>query len=265
MQSPLSITIITKNEEHNILRALKSAVFAREIVIVDSFSTDKTLEVIEDFQKLHPQIQVKVYQRPFENHGAQKNLAASLSQFDWIFNLDADECIDPALEQSIIKALKENDSQAIYSCKRKNFFDGSGKGNWVWIRYGGWYPDYNSRLYHKKIGSFTTPAVHEVLTGPKTIKKLEGDLLHYSFPSFISQVKRNVYYSQLGNQKILQKNYSSFYLKLLILFKPLGKFMECYFLKLGFLDGYNGFIIALNASYSIFLKYASAYYGSIII
>lgn len=257
MSPTLAVTIITKNEENNIRAAIESVLFANEIIVVDSFSTDLTKQIVDSFGD-----KVKFYQNDFVGHGAQKNFAALQSNQDWIFNLDADERVDETLQHSIMRAIENPNGINIWQCKRKNFFCGK------WIQYGGWYPDFNARLYKKEEAAFSTPKVHEILQAKNNkisqkMGTLQGNLLHYSFPHFASQIDTNVRYAYLGHFAIIEKNYSHHKLILLMLVKPIGKFIECYFLKRGLLDGINGFVIAINASYSLFMKYSHAYYNKV--
>lgn len=240
----LSVTIITLNEENNIAQAIESVSFADEIILVDSHSTDRTVEIAKSYGAI-------IYQHDFKGHGEQKNIAANFASNDWILNIDADERIDEQLQKEIKKIINQNNPHPLWKMKRKNFFCGK------WIKYGGWYPDYNPRLYLKNHAKFTTPFVHEEL---KAIEKnifpkiISGNILHYSFPSFFSQIKTNMHYATLGHQGLKHISF------LKILYKPLFKFIECYFLKLGIADGKFGLVIAINASYSQFVKYAMAYF-----
>ncbi|MBP9674588.1 MAG: glycosyltransferase family 2 protein [Bacteriovoracaceae bacterium] len=241
----LSVTLITLNEEANIERCIKSLSFAQEIIVVDSLSSDKTVEIAE-------RNGAKVYTKKFEGYGQQKNYAASLCQNEWVLNIDADEEISPELAKNIQEILKNPTCDA-YTLSRLTQFCGK------WIYHGGWYPDNIVRLAKKNKSFWTTPQVHEKLILKKegNIGKLHGHLLHYSFPSFESQVKTNLKYAKLAGE-ILATTKKICILSLLI--RPFIKFIECYLIKKGFLDGVHGLVIALNASYSQFMKYAFAYF-----
>jgi len=247
----ISVTIITLNEEKNIRNAIQSASFADEIIVVDSNSSDNT-------KRIASSLGAKVYNEEFKGHGRQKNIAAMYCSNDLILNIDADEVISEELKKEIIELTDNNSIDSLYSIPRKNYFCGK------WIRYGGWYPDLNARLYLKNHAKWTEPYVHEVLqsnNGKKPIS-LKSDILHNSFITFESQVITNLKYAKLGAKNLINKKGSktSF---LLLLFKPISKFFECYLLKRGFLDGKSGLLIAINASYSIFLKYAFIYMGDL--
>ncbi|MBF0299863.1 MAG: glycosyltransferase family 2 protein [Oligoflexia bacterium] len=290
----LSVTIITLNESRNIERAINSVLpFAHEIVIVDSGSIDKTIEIARSFGS-----KIKIFEHKFEGYGQQKSYAAQLCESDWILNIDADEEVSEELCQSITNFIKSygndgsegTDIAGMYRFARLNFHCGRP------IYHGGWYPDYNIRLYNKKIVTWTAPFVHEELKYKQDssedgfhryknilliVGTLNGDLYHYTFQDVDSQVKTNIKYAKLGSKKILSQfgyleevgedeEYGSkinllikFRLILEIIFHPIIKFFECYIVKLGFLDGIHGFIIAVNAAHSIFMKYYFTYIETI--
>ncbi len=245
----LSATIITLNEEKNIDLVLRSLDFVDEIIVVDSGSTDKTIEIAERHG-------AKVFNNPFAGFGQQKNFAADHSSHDWVLSIDADEEVTDELKQSIIKTIKnykEGDS-TVYELNRKTNYCGK------WILHGGWYPDRLNRLYKKSDARFTEPEVHEELISKSSLPtgRLSGDLNHYSFPTVESQVRVNIKYARLGAKALLKKKNFSRPSLLAVFFKPIGKFIECYLIKLGFLDGLSGLIIAINAMYSMFMKYSFA-------
>lgn len=243
----LSVILITLNEEKNIARALRSVSFADEVVVVDSFSQDRTREIAEEMG-------AKVIQEKFLGYGQQKNLALKYCSGDWVLWIDADEEISPELAQNIKNAIIQSNLFDSYRLNRRTEFVGK------WIYHGGWYPDFIIRLFKRKKAKFSEPEVHEEVLpeNPQSVGKLEGHINHYSFPTLQSQVLTNVKYAKLGaNQLALKSHGKPGLLKLF--FKPLGKFLECYILKKGFMDGSRGFIIAINAAHSIFMKYATCY------
>lgn len=246
--SNLSVIIIAYNEEANLARCLESVSFADEVIVVDSESQDRTREIAESYG-------AKVVIQKFLGYGQQKNLAASHATKTWIFGIDADEVVSAELKESILKVVKENPVDTMYQVKRLTNYCGK------WIRHGGWYPDMVRRLFKNGEAKWTEPPVHEVLELKREgqIKVLEGDLLHYSFPTVKSQVLVNVKYAELGAHAYLAKKKRKPYLIELIT-RPFGKFIECYFLKLGLLDGKEGFVIAMNAAHSMFMKYSFAYF-----
>ena len=247
----ISTVIITRNEEDTIARAIRSVSFSSEVIVVDSYSTDRTCDIARDLGAI-------VHQNPFRNHGQQKNFAASLACGEWILSIDADEEVSEQLKGPLLEAISL-EGPSVYRLLRRTQYCGR------WIYHGGWYPDYILRLYRKGEARWTEPFVHEKLlpTRPQgKTKTLSGHLNHYSFPTASSQVKANVYYASLGAKELLAKSRRKktrpLSLLLPMLFKPWGKFLECYLFKRGLLDGWPGFIIAVNAAHSTFMKYSFA-------
>ena len=251
----LSATIITLNEEKNIANAIQSLGFADEIIVVDSFSTDRTVELAKEHG-------AKVVCHEFRGHGEQKNFAASLCQGEYILNLDADERVTKDLAKEIISLIKDStNSTQLYGIPRLNHYLDKP------IRYGGWYPDIQYRLAKRDQCAWTTPRVHEKLVirnklteqgdNSKSISQLKSPIYHYSFPTIASQVHTNVFYAELGAEELLKKK-NKIINPITLVSKPIIKFIECFILKRGFLDGLKGFIIAVNAGHSVFLKYAYA-------
>lgn len=237
---PISLAVITLNEEANIERCLRSAPFVDDIVVVDSFSTDRTVERAQSCG-------ARVYQENWRGFGPQKAFAASQAKNAWVLSLDADEALSPELAAEIIECFASLDPEAGYLTPRSSYHLGR------WIKYGGWYPDYQLRLFNKEFAHWNTAAVHEKVEVSKTLK-LKGPLLHWVFDGISDQVVTNDRYSTLGAKQMLEagKKFSCFRL----VFKPWGKFLETYFWKQGFRDGLPGFIIAVGAAYSLFLKFA---------
>ncbi len=242
----LTVTIICHNEARNLPRVLASAAFADEIVVVDDGSSDGSAQIAYNAG-------AKVFHNDFVGFGQQKNFAADMASHDWILSVDADEEISPQLQKSVRETIA-NASHGLYSVDRHTYFLGR------FIRHGGWYPDWVPRLYDRTRARFSEPKVHELLVARDgaAAQPLTGALKHYSFPSVESQVVRNLKYARLGAQDLLARKGrpdvgSVFY-------RPAWKFIECYFIKLGVLDGLAGLVIAINASYSLFMKYAFAYF-----
>jgi glycosyltransferase involved in cell wall biosynthesis len=250
---PLSVTIITLNERENIARAIESVKWADEIVVIDSGSTDGTVEIA---QKLG----ARVIHNPWPGYGKQKNFAQAAATHDWILNIDGDEMVPEETKREIQKALAEitsgKSSFKGFRFPRKNFYLGK------WIAHGGWYPNYLVRLAHKKFASWSEPHVHEALEVQGDVGTLSEPLHNYSFPSIQDQVLTNLRFSRLGSEDLRRRGKKASVFKLL--FKPIGKFIETYFLKRGFLDGLPGFIISVNAAHSMFLKYAYLCEGRIL-
>lgn len=237
---PLSVVIITLNEEANLERCLKSVPFAAEKIVVDSFSTDRTVQIAQSFG-------AKVVQEKWRGYGAQKDFAVGLASHDWILSLDADEALSPELENEILERFSELDPEVGYrlprlSCHMKR-----------WIRHGGWYPDYQLRLFNRRHSKWSQDSLHEKVQAKRT-ENLRSNLLHWVFDDIADQVRTNDKYSTVGAEDLHRRGKKFSLLKLLI--KPPVKFVENYFWKQGFRDGLPGFIIAVGSAYSVFLRWA---------
>jgi len=237
----LSAVVITHNEALNIQRCLQSLKFCDEIIVVDSQSSDATRSLAQTFTP-------HVHSRAWKGYSDQKNHATQLAQGDWVLSIDADEEVTEALREEIQLLLERSTPHAAFSMPRKTIHFGR------WIRHGGWYPNRLVRLFKKNEGSWVGDELHERWESRGTIGELRHDLLHYSFADLADQVDRNNHYSSLGALRLQKQGAHFSCLKLLG--KTLSKFLETYALKLGFLDGYPGFIISVSAAYSVFLKWA---------
>lgn len=238
----LSATVIVKNEENSIAGCLESLDFADEIVVVDSGSSDRTGEICQSYPK------VRYYERSWEGFGRQKNLAADLAVNDWILNVDADERVTPELRYAINGA--ELGGHAGFRVARRNFFAGQ------WVRYCGWYPDYNLRLYDRRNGRFSERAVHESVECNGVIGMLPGDLLHYTYDGVGDYLRRMDRYSSLAAIEIARKGKVPGLPALLG--RPLFTFFKMYIMKRGFLEGYLGFQLSILYAFYTFAKYAKA-------
>ncbi len=237
---PISLVIIALNEEAHIERCIQSAPFVSDIVVVDSFSTDQTRERAQT-------LGARVFQEEWRGFGPQKAFATEQARFPWILALDADEALSPELAQEIREKFDSLDPEAGYLFPRLSRHLGR------WIRHGGWYPDYQLKLFNKDKSHWNSAKLHEKVE-VKSLQYMHHDLLHYVFDSLSDQVVTNDRYSTLGAQQLLEQRKSFSYVK--FVFKPFGKFIESYFVKAGFLDGLPGFVISIGAAYSLFLKYA---------
>jgi glycosyltransferase involved in cell wall biosynthesis len=240
MKYPFSLVIITLNEERNIERCIRSVPFASEILVVDSGSTDKTCEIAKS-------LGARVISHPWNGYGLQKRFATKQAQFDWILSLDADEVLSPELAEEFQKEWPTLKPEIGYEMPRKSFHLGK------WIEHGGWYPDYQLRLYHRKFSNWPEAQIHERVEA-EAIERFANPIQHFVFANLSAQVLTNDQYSSLLAGKDFQAG-KKFRVSKLI-FKPWSKFFECYFWKLGFLDGLPGLIIAVSAGYSIFLRWA---------
>ena len=236
----LSVVIITFNEARNIKRAIQSVEnIADEIIVVDSFSTDKTQAICES-------LNVSFYQQKWLGYAEQKNYANSLVNFPTIFSLDADEALDKELEQEILK-LKKVGFKEVYVVNRMTNYCGQ------WIKHSGWYPDKKVRIF-PKITQWEG-IVHETLLFEKELNEIEllGHLEHYSYYSFEQHKQVADKYSYLTAQKMNSKGKKASALKPYL--SAFGRFVSMYIIKLGFLDGKMGFKIAQISAKSNILKY----------
>jgi glycosyltransferase involved in cell wall biosynthesis len=239
----LSVVIITFNEENNIGRCMDSVKdIADEIIVLDSFSTDNTEAIVK-------QKNGSFHQRAFSGYGSQKNAAAALAANDYILFLDADEFLSESLSAAI-KIQKDYEFAFDgFTMNRLNNYCGQ------WIRHGSWYPDKKLRIINRKKGYWSSHLVHEfiIMQEQPTIFHLKGDLLHYAYESIEEHITKNNSYSQLSAQLLFQKGRRSN--RFTIICNPFWAFIHSYIIRLGFLDGFNGFIIAINLAHLTFLKY----------
>ncbi|MGE3975927.1 MAG: glycosyltransferase family 2 protein [Bdellovibrionales bacterium] len=238
---PVSLVVITLNEEHNIERCLRSAPWVSEMIVVDSGSTDKTAALAQA-------LGAKVVVEPFRGFRAQKEFATSLAKNDWVLSLDADEALSPELSLKLQEFFKTQSSQFDgVETTRLSYHMGR------WIHHGGWYPDWQLRFFNRKQAKWVGGHVHERVEGSR-VKRLQEPLHHWVFKDLSDQVDTNNDYSSRGAKDLfdLEKRFSM----MKLVFKPYSKFLETYFWKRGFLDGLPGFIIAVGAAYSVFLKYS---------
>lgn len=237
----LSAVIITYNEARNIKRCIASLNdVADEIVVVDSFSTDATPSICKGFG-------VQFHQREWKGYSKQKNYGNGLASNDWILSIDADESLSDELRDAILKE-KASGKGWNYSFNRRTIYCGK------WIKHCGWYPDTKIRMFNRTEDDWSGD-VHEVLSvDTSTVKKLNGDLLHYSYHSISDHVHRTDKYSSLGAMELFAKGKKASMFK--VLFNPWFKFNRMYFLQLGVLDGVEGLVISMITAYGTFLKYA---------
>ena len=237
----LSVTIITQNEEKNLRSCLESVAFADEIIILDSESQDQTLSIAREFTD-------KIFQEPWQGFARQKNMAQDKAQGPWILNIDADERVTPELKEEILSAIQKGSPCTGFKIPRKNFFCGQ------WIRHGGWYPNYQLRLYQKEAGSFAQREVHEQVVVKGKVGTLKAPLEHYTYDSISDYLKRMDRYSDLSARQYLQERKRVSWPE--ILFRTKYTFFKMWILQKGFLDGAKGLVLAILYSYYTFVKYA---------
>jgi glycosyltransferase involved in cell wall biosynthesis len=255
MPLTLSVAIITLNEEANLARTLASVQFADEIVIVDSGSTDRTLEIAQSFK-------AKIISTEWKGFAAQKNTAIENCTGTWILSLDADEELTLELQTEIRALLRGNPSADAYLLRRRNLFLNR------WIRHGGYYPDPKLRLFRRHSANFAPSArftdrpVHETIAFEGTLETLHADLIHHAYPTIESYIEHMDRYSTLGAQIIVSKGKTSrsifsFFYDVFVV--PAFTFLYNYILRLGFLDGREGFLLHLYHSSYTSWKYAKAW------
>ncbi len=247
MTAKLSVTIITLNEEANIRRTLESVQWADEIIVLDSGSADSTVSICREFTN-------KVFHQDWLGYGKQKNAAIDKATGDWVLSLDADEPVEPELAAEIRTIIASPDPNDGYRIPRKTFFLGK------WIKHGGWYPDYNLRLFQKGRGWFEERAVHESITVPGAVGRTRHALLHYAYSDLASYMSSINKYSSLAVTVMGEQGISGFKAGFInILFRPVFTFMLKYLFRLGWLDGKHGLVLNLFHSYYVFAKYAKAW------
>ena len=241
----ISAVIITFNEEDRLPDALASLQgIADEIVVVDSYSTDRTLAIARAAE-------ARVWQNRFEDYGRQKNFALGKAAHEWILNLDADERVSPELKRAIL-GLKEKASPpgvAAFAIKRRTFYLGR------WIRHSGWYPDRKVRLFRKSAAAWQG-RIHERLVVSGPVALLDGDILHFTYRDIGDHVRRLERYSAFQAEEIVARRQKLLYLRLTLL--PPITFLRHYAWRLGFLDGFPGLVIATVQSWATAMKYLKA-------
>ena len=239
----ISVVIITKNEERNILRCLNSVQdVADEIVVVDSGSTDDTAAICEHFG-------VKFVHQDWLGYSEQKNFANNLAANDWILSIDADEELSDELKQSIFKYKNQHmPHDIVFSMNRLTNYCGH------WIRHCGWYPDRKIRIWNRTVGQWQGE-IHETLEFSTKVKEkvLKGDLLHYSFETAQDYENQQFKFAKMRGQHYFMKGkkHASFYMVV----SPIFSFIQHYFFQLGFLDGADGWHICLTTAKATRMKY----------
>jgi len=238
----LSVVIITFNEERNIGRCLDSVVgIADEVVVVDSFSTDKTEEICRSKG-------AKFVQHTFPGHIEQKNYALTQSIYPHVLSLDADEALNDTLRKNIL-AVKENWTCDGYEMNRLTNYCGS------WIHHCGWYPDTKLRLFDKTKGKWGGMNPHDRYEMPGAkIAKLKGDILHYSYYTTEDHYKQIEYFTNILAKAMYKRGKKANLFKLY--FSPVVKFVKDYFFRLGFLDGYAGWQVCRLSAWATYVKYS---------
>lgn len=236
----ISALAITFNEATHIERYIKSLDFADEIIIVDSFSTDNTAELAK-------QLGAKVIQRKFTNFSDQKNYAISLAKHDWVTFFDLDEVVSDALKKEILDTVASDPKEKAFKVKRDFHFMGKR------IKYSGFQTDVAFRLFNKNFCKYNGKLVHESIETNETIKQLKHSVKHLTYKTFDNYNDKLSHYSKLQAEALYKKNVRPHAYH--FLFRPWYRFMHQYFLRFGFLDGKEGFIISYIHAFSVFKRY----------
>jgi len=239
----ITATIITLNEERSIARAIESLRCADEILIVDSGSTDRTVELAQN-------LGARIIEANWRGFSAQKNWAAEQASNAWVLSLDADEALSEGLEAEIWNLKKTGPKYDAYTMPRMARYLGR------WILHSGWYPDRKVRLYHRDKASFVGDFVHESVSVHGRVGALEINILHFTCESLSEHVKTLDRYTTLAAQELASRQIKVPVSKLIV--DPAWAFMKTYFMQRGFLDGPEGLTIAHMAAFYTFLKYAKA-------
>jgi len=230
--------VLTFNSERHIGKVLESVKgIADEVVAVDSGSKDGTLDILREFG-------AEVFFRRFDNFVNQKNYLLSRCSCEWVLFIDDDEVVDDELRGSIRDALR-GDVDGYYVNVLTNYLG-------RWIRHA-WYPDWHLRLARRERCRWVGDSVHESLKVDGKVGYLKGNLLHYSYPDVKTHIRKIDLYSSLFAEGAFERGKRFSLLKLLT--SPFGSFIRRYILKMGFLDGFEGFVLSVMASYYSFLKY----------
>jgi glycosyltransferase involved in cell wall biosynthesis len=237
----VSVTIITLNEADHITAAIGSVGWADEVIVVDAGSTDDTVALARAAGAV-------VHTRAWNGWIDQKNHAATLAAHDWVFSLDADERVTPALGSEIRTVLNAGPTCTAYRMPRVAFHLGR------WVRTTDFYPDYQTRLYDRRAASWRGKYVHESVSTEGAVGRLSGELEHYSFRSLADQLDRINRYTTLAARQMHEAGRTASMWHLLI--HPPAAFLRNYLLRRGFLDGTVGLILSLVSAYSVLLKFA---------
>ena len=248
--SKVSVLILARNEEHQILDCINSVKsFADEIIVIDDFSTDRTAEISNE-------LGARVIKHALDgNWGAQQTFAIEQAKFDWIFFIDADERATQKLATHIRKLVNDNDQKFAYRCSRLSYFWGQP------LKHGGWFPDYVTRLIPRE-GTYVEGFVHPKIKHTRIEKELPRDefLTHYTYRNWEHYFGKFNTYTTLAAKKMLAEGKSASMID--IIFRPIWASFRMYILRFGFLDGRIGFFLAAFHFFYTMVKYVKLYYGT---
>ena len=242
--SKISVYIIAYNEAEKVAETIQSVLWADEIILIDSWSTDGTQTIAE-------QLGAKVVQVEFKGFGDLRNKAIAVCTHNWIFSLDADERCTPEVAAEIRMIVNNPNSPDAFWVPRRNFFMGQ------WIKHSGWYPNYRQpQLFRNGSMSYDQKTVHEnyILKSSKPIGNIKNAIWQFPFKNMAEVLHKANRYSTLGAQRISERKISMW----TALLHGMWTFIKHYFFKLGFLDGWAGFVIALQSFEGTFYRYVKA-------
>jgi glycosyltransferase involved in cell wall biosynthesis len=236
----ISVAIIAKDEERNIERCLRSVQWADEVLVVDTGSTDKTIEICRT-------LGCRVLISEWLGFGKTKQHAVNAASFDWILSLDADEEVSVELREQIRNVLDSDLPYRGYRLRWKSFYLGAP------IRFSGWNPEYHLRMFDRRYGNFNDHPIHESVEVTGEIGHIHADILHHSYPTVQSHITKLNRYTELGAEALRTSGRSATLLRAIA--SGTGRFLRMYILQLGFLDGKAGLVLAINSAFGVYLKY----------
>ena len=243
MTIPVSAVVITLNEETNIQRCLESLGFCAELLVVDSGSSDETVNLAE-------RMGAKVLHQKWLGFGKQKQFSVTQAVHDWVLCLDADEWVSDQLAHSIKQLFRNHPGAKVYQFARRDYFLGR------WLGHGG-YPEFSPRLFHRKHAHWSEDMVHETVITKEAAETCKGDLMHYTADSLGHSVSKRTKYGNMQVLDMFERGVRPSIVKLV--FSPVIRFLKLYVLRQGFRDGVPGFVLALISSFFCFYKYAMLY------
>ncbi len=241
-KSFISILLPTFNCDSIVQTTLETIMWADEIIIIDSYSSDGTIEIAKTFG-------ARVIQHEYINSAKQKNWALQYCTYDWVFQIDSDELLEPNAE-NIIRSAIANSTENVHCFKmpRKNHVLGK------WVKYGGLYPDWEYRLFRKKYGKWWDREVHSRIIVPGKIDLLKTPLIHNGMPNISKQLSNLDRYTRYEADELNKRNIKFSYFKWI--FGPPYIFLKRYIVLQGFRDGWGGFFLAIYAGVYFFISYA---------
>jgi glycosyltransferase involved in cell wall biosynthesis len=236
----ISAVIMARNEEANIADAIATVSFASQVVVADTGSRDRTMDLARVAG-------AEVHSIAFDGYGTSKNRALAFARCEWVLSMDADERISPELARAVVKAVSGECGYDGFMINRLTYFLGKP------VRHSGWYPGFVLRLFRNGKGRFTNRLVHEGIRVDGATSRLDGLLYHYSYRTLDSYLEKMNIYSTLNAEELFNSGRRFHALDLVI--HPPATFVKMYFLKLGLLDGFNGLVLAGLSSFHILIKY----------